>query len=82
MTPCAESHAQRGVAGDGCEPPGTALTMLGMVIGVGAVVLMMAIGRGATRCMRQTISTMGSNLFIVLPAYIPAASAPAAARRR
>ena len=47
----------------------TALTMLGMVIGVGAVVLMMAIGQGAQLAVRQTISTMGSNLFIVLAGY-------------
>ena len=44
----------------------TALTMLGMVIGVGAVVIMMAIGQGAQYAVQQTISTMGSNLFIVL----------------
>ncbi len=44
----------------------TALTMLGMVIGVGAVVIMMAIGQGAQYAVQQTISTMGSNLFIIL----------------
>ncbi|MEO7623052.1 MAG: ABC transporter permease [Gallionella sp.] len=44
----------------------TLLTMLGMVIGVGAVVLMMAIGQGAQYAIEQTISAMGSNLFIVL----------------
>jgi putative ABC transport system permease protein len=44
----------------------TALTMLGMVIGVGAVVIMMAIGQGAQYAVQQTISTMGSNLYIVL----------------
>lgn len=44
----------------------TALTMLGMVIGVGAVVIMMAIGQGAQYAVQQTISTMGSNLLIVL----------------
>jgi len=44
----------------------TALTMLGMVIGVGAVVLMMAIGQGAQYAVAQTISSMGSNLFIVI----------------
>ena len=44
----------------------TALTMLGMVIGVGAVVIMIAIGQGAQYAVQQTISTMGSNLFIVL----------------
>ena len=44
----------------------TILTMLGMVIGVGSVVLMMAIGQGAQYAVAQTISTMGSNLYIVV----------------
>ena len=44
----------------------TFLTMLGMVIGVGAVVLMLAIGQGAQYSVDQSISSMGSNLFIIL----------------
>jgi putative ABC transport system permease protein len=44
----------------------TFLTMLGMVIGVSAVILMLAIGQGAQILVQQTIATMGSNLFIVL----------------
>ncbi|MBI5626739.1 MAG: ABC transporter permease [Nitrosomonadales bacterium] len=44
----------------------TMLTMLGMVIGVGAVVLMMSIGQGAQYAIKQTIAAMGSNLFILL----------------
>jgi putative ABC transport system permease protein len=44
----------------------TALTMLGMVIGVGAVVLMMAIGQGAQSAVKASIDSMGSNLFVVL----------------
>jgi putative ABC transport system permease protein len=44
----------------------SALTMLGMVIGVGAVVLMMAIGQGAQYMVNKSIESMGSNLFIVL----------------
>ena len=44
----------------------TVLTMLGMVIGVGAVVLMMSIGQGAQYSIQQSISAMGSNLFILL----------------
>jgi putative ABC transport system permease protein len=44
----------------------TLLTMLGMVIGVGAVVLMMSIGQGAQYAIKQTIASMGSNLFILL----------------
>src|SRR3569623_1564920 len=44
----------------------TFLTMLGMVIGVGAVFLMLAVGRGAQFMGEQSIASMGSNLFIVL----------------
>jgi putative ABC transport system permease protein len=44
----------------------TFLTMLGMVIGVGAVVLMMAIGEGAQQAIKRSIDSMGSNLFVVL----------------
>jgi putative ABC transport system permease protein len=44
----------------------TLLTMLGMVIGVGAVVLMMSVGQGAQYAIKQSIAAMGSNLFILL----------------
>ncbi len=47
----------------------TLLTMLGMVIGVGAVVMMMAIGQGAQYAVAQTISSMGSNIFVVLSGF-------------
>jgi len=43
----------------------TALTMLGMIIGVGAVVLMMSIGQGAQIAVKESIDSMGSNLFVV-----------------
>jgi putative ABC transport system permease protein len=51
----------------------TFLTMLGMVIGVGAVILMLAIGQGAQVLVRQAIGSMGSNLFIVLSGFSTAA---------
>jgi putative ABC transport system permease protein len=44
----------------------TFLTMLGMVIGVGAVILMMAIGQGVQYSVNQSIASMGSNLFLVV----------------
>lgn len=47
----------------------TFLTMLGMVIGVGAVVLMMSIGQGAQYAIQQSISAMGSNLFVLLSGH-------------
>ena len=47
----------------------TMLTMLGMVIGVGAVVLMMSIGQGAQYAIKQSIAALGSNLFILRAGY-------------
>jgi putative ABC transport system permease protein len=44
----------------------TILTMLGMVIGVGAVILMLAVGQGAQQQVQASIASMGSNLFIIL----------------
>ena len=41
--------------------------MLGIIIGVGAVIAMLAVGTGASRQIEEQISTMGSNLLIVLP---------------
>jgi putative ABC transport system permease protein len=44
----------------------TALTMLGMVIGVAAVVLMLAVGSGAQNQVNRAVSSMGSNLLVIL----------------
>jgi putative ABC transport system permease protein len=45
----------------------SALTMLGIIIGVGAVITMLAIGTGARQRISEQISSMGSNLLIILP---------------
>jgi len=45
----------------------TALTMLGMIIGVAAVVLMLSIGQGAQTSINSAIASMGSHLLIVMP---------------
>ncbi len=45
----------------------SALTMLGIIIGVGAVIAMVAIGTGASQKIAEQISSMGSNLLIILP---------------
>ena len=42
------------------------LTMLGMMIGVAAVIMMLAVGQGAQYSVDQSIASMGSNLFIVV----------------
>jgi putative ABC transport system permease protein len=43
------------------------LTMLGIVIGVGAVIAMVSIGEGAKRAVQAQIATMGTNVIIVWP---------------
>jgi len=43
------------------------LTMLGIVIGVGAVIALVTIGEGATRKVTADISKLGDNLLIVMP---------------
>jgi putative ABC transport system permease protein len=43
------------------------LTTLGIVIGVGAVIAMMAIGAGAKAQVEQTFAAMGTNILIILP---------------
>jgi putative ABC transport system permease protein len=45
----------------------SALTMLGIIIGVGAVIAMVAVGTGASRKISEQISSMGSNLLFILP---------------
>ncbi len=45
----------------------SALTMLGIIIGVGAVITMLAVGTGASKQIAEQISSMGSNLLMVLP---------------
>ena len=45
----------------------SALTMLGIIIGVGAVVAVMSIGTGAQNSVVKSIQGIGSNLIIVMP---------------
>ena len=44
----------------------SALAMLGIVIGVGAVITMFAVGTGANRRVTEQISSMGSHLLVVI----------------
>ena len=45
----------------------TALTMLGIVIGVAAVIAMVSVGAGAQERIAEQIRSMGSNLIVVFP---------------
>ena len=48
------------------------LTMLGIIIGVGAVITMIAIGSGAQAQVEEQIKALGTNLIIVLPGSVTA----------
>jgi len=43
------------------------LTMLGIMIGVGAVIAMVTIGEGATQKVRNDVSALGDNLLVISP---------------
>jgi len=45
----------------------TLLTMLGIIIGVASVIAMLAIGEGSKESIRETISSMGSNMITISP---------------
>src|SRR5438067_3775658 len=45
----------------------SSLTMLGIIIGVAAVVALMSIGQGAQQQIQRQVQTIGSNLVTVVP---------------
>jgi putative ABC transport system permease protein len=45
----------------------SSLTMLGVIIGVAAVIAMVAIGQGATQSVQKQIASMGQNQIMILP---------------
>ena len=48
----------------------TALTMLGIIIGVGAVIVLVSIGQGAQAMVLDQISSMGTNMMYIMPGNI------------
>ena len=46
------------------------LTMLGIIIGVAAVIAMLAIGQGASTAVKQQIADLGTNMLIVFPSAV------------
>src|SRR5262249_41107053 len=52
------------------NPLRSALTMLGIFIGVAAVIAMVAIGAGARAMVLEQIRSLGSNIMIVLPGNV------------
>ncbi len=45
----------------------SALTMLGMLIGVGSVIMLVAVGTGSSRAVQKTIEGLGTNLLQISP---------------
>ena len=45
----------------------TLLTMLGIIIGVGAVIVMVAIGQGAQSQIQKQINNLGTNMIVITP---------------
>ena len=43
------------------------LSMLGIIIGVAAVIIMMAIGQGSKESVRANIAQMGTNVIMIRP---------------
>ena len=58
----------------------SALTMLGVIIGVSAVVMLVAIGTGAKEYVESQVQGLGSNLLLVVPGEISFGSAPTSSR--
>ncbi len=51
------------------------LTMLGIIIGVGAVIALLAVGKGAQKKLLDQVGGLGSNLVVVLPGNLNQTSA-------
>nr|WP_315431315.1 ABC transporter permease [uncultured Albidiferax sp.] len=58
------------------------LTMLGIIIGVAAVITMVAVGRGATDRVQEQMKGLGSNIMLVLPGGATAAGVRQGAQTR
>ncbi|MEK6525564.1 MAG: ABC transporter permease, partial [Nitrospirota bacterium] len=49
------------------NPLRASLTMLGIIIGVGAVVALVSLGQGASALVQAQIASIGTNVLIVIP---------------
>jgi putative ABC transport system permease protein len=56
------------------------LTMVGVIVGVSAVVILVAIGTGARVEVEQQVEGLGSNLILVVPGQVTFGAAPSASR--
>jgi len=49
------------------NPLRAGLTMLGIIIGIGAVIAMVSLGQGATASVQSEIASLGTNVLIIVP---------------
>ena len=54
----------------------SALTMLGIIIGVGAVITLLSVGQGVQALVTQQLQSVGTNLLFVVPGNIGAGAGP------
>ncbi|CAG0943743.1 partial Macrolide export ATP-binding/permease protein MacB, partial [Anaerolineae bacterium] len=55
------------------------LTMLGIIIGVGAVIALLSVGQGAGAAITQQVQGIGSNLIFVFPGQVRQGGVPTGA---
>jgi len=60
----------------------SALTMVGVVVGVAAVVILVAIGSGTKQKIEQQVEGLGSNLLLIVPGQVNFGAAPTVSRLR
>jgi len=60
----------------------SALTMVGVIVGVAAVVILVAIGTGTKEKVEGQVEGLGSNLLLIVPGQVNFGAAPTASRLR
>ncbi|MFO7871409.1 MAG: ABC transporter permease [Kiritimatiellia bacterium] len=60
-------HFRQALTGMGAHKLRSFLSMLGILIGVGAVITMLALGRGAEKSITERLATLGSNVLSIHP---------------
>jgi macrolide transport system ATP-binding/permease protein len=73
----ARAHVRQAITALSSNKVRSGLSMLGILIGVAAVVAMLAIGQGAKESIEKDLSSMGSNLLVVMPGSMRPPGAPA-----
>jgi macrolide transport system ATP-binding/permease protein len=63
-------YFRQGLRSLGANKVRTALSMLGILIGVAAVIAMLALGKGAQRAIEQQLAALGSNMLVLRPGAV------------